>query len=66
MAKESGAPTSANKGKGKMVDDNPSDISRKPEEIKKDKDGKPTVNGKKGEEPAEGIVQLLASRRSSR
>jgi 26S proteasome regulatory subunit N1 len=49
MAKENGAPSAAEKGKGKMEDGKALDNSKK-----KDKDGKPLVNGKKGEEPQEG------------
>ncbi|MCJ1454823.1 proteasome regulatory particle base subunit [Mycoblastus sanguinarius] len=53
MAKENGAPTAAEKGKGKAGDEKPSDSPKKSDETKKDKDGKPVVNGKKGEEPKE-------------
>ncbi|MCJ1353422.1 MAG: proteasome regulatory particle base subunit [Icmadophila ericetorum] len=49
MAKENGEPTAAEKGKGKMKEDIKQN-GEKAEEIKKDKDGKPIVNGKKGEE----------------
>lgn len=52
MAKENGQPTAEEKGKGKAVDKTV-DTEKKPEEVKKDKDGKPIVNGKKGE-PEEG------------
>lgn len=54
MAKENGAPTAAEKGKGKMEDDKPSKSSKKQDDTKKDKDGKPLANGKPGEEPLEG------------
>ena len=54
MAKENGDPTPAEKGKGKAGDEKLSDSSKKVEETKKDKDGKPTVNGKKGDQPQEG------------
>lgn len=53
MAKENGTPTAADKGKGKMED------GKKPDETKKDKDGKPTVNGKKGDEPQDGMKGIL-------
>ena len=56
MAKENGAPTAAEKGKGKAGDEKPSDSPKKSDETKKDKDGKPVVNGKKGEEPKEGRI----------
>jgi 26S proteasome regulatory subunit N1 len=54
MAKENGEPTAAEKGKGKAGDEKPSEDGKKMEEIKKDKDGKPIINGKKGDEPQEG------------
>ena len=54
MAKENGEPTAAGKGKGKAVDEKPSESGKKVEETKKDKDGKPIVNGKNGDEPQEG------------
>lgn len=44
MAQDSDAPSAADKGKGKAVDNG------KPEEVQKDKDGKPILNGKKEEE----------------
>lgn len=53
MTKENGEPTAAEKGKGKMVEKDVPD-GKKPDEAIKDKDGKPLVNGKKGEEPQEG------------
>lgn len=56
MAKENGELTAADKGKGKMKEDKPLDGDKKSEEVKKDKDGKPLVNGKKGEDPQEGKV----------
>ena len=55
MAKENGAPTAAEKGKGKMEDDKPSDGPKKTDATKKDKDGKPIANGKPGDEPLEGM-----------
>ena len=54
MAKENGQLTAAEKGKGKMDDEKVSNGDKKVEEIKKDKDGKPIINGKKGAEPQEG------------
>lgn len=54
MSKENGAPSAAEKGKGKIEDDKAADASKKVEETKKDKDGKPVVNGKKGKEPQDG------------
>jgi 26S proteasome regulatory subunit N1 len=42
MAQDGEPPKSVDKGKGKAIDGEPS----KPEEVKKDKDGKPLVNGK--------------------
>lgn len=53
MAKENGAPTTAEKGKGK-ADESTAKDGKKPEEIKKDKDGKPLVNGKGKDEPDKG------------
>jgi 26S proteasome regulatory subunit N1 len=43
MAQDGEQPKSVDKGKGKAIDGE----SSKTEEIKKDKDGKPLVNGKK-------------------
>lgn len=54
MAKENGAPTAAEKGKGKATEEKPVDGQKKADSPKKDKDGKPIVNGTKGEEPQEG------------
>lgn len=54
MSKENGAPSAAEKGKGKIEDDKAADASKKVDETKKDKDGKPVVNGKKGEQPQDG------------
>ncbi len=42
MAQESDSSKTADKGKGKAVD-----TERKADEVQKDKDGKPIVNGKK-------------------
>lgn len=55
MVKENGAPTAAEKGKGKIDDSKSSDTGKKPDETKKDKDGKALVNGKKGEETKDGM-----------
>ena len=54
MAKENGAPTAAEKGKGKLEEGAPKD-GKQPEDSKKDKDGKPLVNGKGKDEPQEGM-----------
>lgn len=54
MSKENGTPSAAEKGKGKIEDDKSADASKKVDETRKDKDGKPVVNGKKGEEPQDG------------
>jgi len=45
MAQDGEPPKSVDKGKGKQIDGETS----KPEEVKKDKDGKPLVNGKSDE-----------------
>jgi len=55
MAQDGEPPKSVDKGKGKAVDGEPS----KPEEVKKDKDGKPLVNGK-AEEPVAGGLYSAA------
>ena len=55
MAKENGAPTAAEKGKGKMEDDKASETSKNKDDAKKSKDGKPIANGKPGDEPLEGM-----------
>ncbi|KAI4205729.1 MAG: hypothetical protein LQ350_000226 [Teloschistes chrysophthalmus] len=52
MANENGEPTAAEKGKGKMLEKDAPD-GKKSDEVMKDKDGKPLVNGKKGDEPQE-------------
>jgi hypothetical protein len=59
MAKEDGAPSAAEKGKGKMDIDKPLDTGKKPDDKKKDKDGKLLVKGKKGDEPQEGTELLV-------
>lgn len=43
MAQDGEQPKSVDKGKGKVIDGE----SSKAEEVKKDKDGKPILNGKK-------------------
>ncbi len=53
MAKENGAPTASEKGKGK-VEDGAVKEGKKAEDSKKDKDGKLVANGKGKGEPAEG------------
>lgn len=58
MAKENGAPTATEKGKGKLEDGKTSDGNKKPDDTKKDKDGKSIVNGKKGEEPKDGTRSI--------
>ena len=62
MAKENGAPTAADKGKGKTEEEKPIDKQKKVEDTKKDKDGKPIVNGTKGDEPEEGTLSLAMIR----
>lgn len=52
MAQDGEQPKSVDKGKGKAVDGEPS----KPEEVKKDKDGKPIPNGKKEDGPVGGMA----------
>ncbi|RAL65640.1 hypothetical protein DID88_005311 [Monilinia fructigena] len=52
MAQDGEPPKSVDKGKGKVVAD-----PKKPEEVEKDKDGKPIVNGAK-EEPVIGAEEL--------
>lgn len=52
MAQDGEQPKSVDKGKGKATDGEPS----KPEEVKKDKDGKPIPNGKKEDGPAGGMA----------
>lgn len=58
MAKENGAPTATDKGKGKIEDDKATISSKKSDELKKDKDGKLIANGKKGEEPKDGMSYI--------
>jgi 26S proteasome regulatory subunit N1 len=55
MAQDGEPPKSVDKGKGKAVDGEPS----KAEEVKKDKDGKPLVNGKQEEPKIGGMVTAL-------
>lgn len=59
MVKENGAPSAAEKGKGKMEEGKSSSSGKKSDETKKDKDGKPTVNGKKSDEPQDGMKGFL-------
>ena len=56
MAQENGAPSAAEKGKGKAGEAKP---DKKEDEIKFDKDGKLIPNGKKGEEPEEGETRKM-------
>ena len=56
MAQDGEPPKSVDKGKGKAVDGEPS----KTEEVKKDKDGKPLVNGKQEEPKIGGRVVALS------
>ena len=55
MAKESGEPTAAEKGKGNAGDEELAESGKTKEDVMKDKDGKPIVNGKKGDEPQDGM-----------
>ena len=55
MVKENRAPTVTDKGKSKIEDDKGTTSSKKSDESKKDKDGKAIANGKKGEEPQDGM-----------
>jgi len=57
MAQDGEQPKPVDKGKGKAVDAE----SAKPEEVKKDKDGKPIVNGKKEEAVVGGLLELYLS-----
>ncbi|KUI55137.1 26S proteasome regulatory subunit rpn-1 [Cytospora mali] len=52
MAQDSDKPTAADKGKGKAVENG------KPEDVPKDKDGKPLANGKKADEKDESTEEL--------
>lgn len=49
MAQDSDKPTAADKGKGKAAENG------KPDDVPKDKDGKPLPNGKKADEKDEGM-----------
>ena len=66
MAKRDRAPTTADKGKSKAVDDKALDVRNKPNDTKKDKDGKPIVNGKKGDEPQDGMEYIQTPNLRSR
>jgi len=61
MALDGEPPKSVDKGKGKAVDGEPSKV----EEVKKDKDGKPLVNGKKDDEIIGGKLRALEHEMSS-
>lgn len=54
MAKDNQDPTAAEKGKGKASEGSNVD-GKKKEEPRKDKDGKPISNGKRGDEPEDGL-----------
>ena len=56
MANDNGAPTAAEKGKGKAEEEKPTDKQKQPVGTNRDKDGKPIVNGTKGNEPQEGTA----------
>lgn len=56
MAKGGERPSSGDKGKGKAPESGGKGEAKKAEDIKRDKDGKPLVNGKKGEAPKEGML----------
>lgn len=56
MAKENGEPTAAEKGKGKAVEEKTVNGDQKGGDVKTDKDGLPIANGKKGEDPKEGMA----------
>jgi 26S proteasome regulatory subunit N1 len=55
MAQDSETPKSVDKGKGKAVDGE----AAKSKEVKKDKDGKPLVNGKEDEPAAGGMFEAV-------
>ena len=67
MAKENGAPTAEEKGKGKAVEKPTVDGEKKSQEVKKDKDGKPIKDGKdaKDLELAEGPLFGASARDTS-
>ena len=64
MAKEDGKPTAAEKGKGKATDKNTPDNDGKREEAKATQDAKVTINGKKEDEPQEGLQSKASQFRS--
>ena len=55
MAQDGEPPKSVDKGKGKAIDGEPS----KAEDVKKDKDGKPLVNGKQEDGVIGGRLSVL-------
>jgi 26S proteasome regulatory subunit N1 len=57
MAQDGEPPKSVDKGKGKAIDGEPS----KADEVKKDKDGKPIVNGKTEDGVIGGKIPALTS-----
>lgn len=60
MAQDGEPPKSVDKGKGKAIDGEPS----KAEDVKKDKDGKPLVNGKAEDGVVGGTRQPRVGRTS--
>lgn len=60
MAKEDAKPTAAEKGKGKAVDEKLPNGDGKRDGSKAGPDGKP-ADGKKGDEPHEGISTKMPS-----
>ena len=59
MAKENGELTAAQKGKGKAEDSKLPNGDKSSDGAKKDEDSKPLVNGKKSDEPQEGMYLPL-------
>ena len=61
MAKESGAPTAAEKGKGKAkaADEKTPNGGKADGEMKVDKDGLPILNGKKADDSREGMLDQM-------
>ena len=55
MAQDGEPPKSVDKGKGKATDGEPSNA----EDVKKDKDGKPIVNGKMEDKVTRGMLPAL-------
>ena len=59
MAKDDERPSAAEKGKGKVEDIREINGDKEEEKSKVDKDGKPVANGKKPEEPREGLSSVV-------